>query len=161
MKSFLDGYYKLLKFVITLLMALMLIPVTLQMLARYTNMTHYIWTEEVARFCFVWIVMVGAVVAVREGTHFEVDLIPRPKTEREAGVSGLIVHGMMFVMSVVFAWYGLAFARFGAIQQSEMSGINLLSIYVSFPLAGFSWCLFLAEKLAEDIQKLRTVDSEQ
>jgi hypothetical protein len=36
-----------------------------------------------------------------------------------------------------------------------MSGINMISIYISFPLAGFTWLLFVAEKIAEDIRMMR------
>jgi TRAP-type C4-dicarboxylate transport system permease small subunit len=36
-----------------------------------------------------------------------------------------------------------------------MSGINMLSIYISFPLAGFSWALFLLEKIVEDARTWR------
>ncbi len=101
----------------TLLMAFMIVPVSMQILSRYTGIVpRYIWTEEVARFCFVWIIMIGAMVAVREGTHFDVDLMPAPNTKREAGVSKLIVHLCMTLMAIVFAWYGAEFARFGSIQ---------------------------------------------
>ena len=55
-------------------------------------------------------------------------------------------------MALVFAWYGYAFAIFGWIQTSEMSGINMLSIYAAFPLAGLTWALFLAEKIVADIR---------
>jgi TRAP-type C4-dicarboxylate transport system permease small subunit len=145
----------------TLLMALMIVPVSMQILSRYTGIVpRYIWTEEVARFCFVWIIMIGAMVAVREGTHFDVDLMPAANTKREAGVSKLIVHLCMTLMAIVFAWYGTEFARFGSIQRSEMSGINMLSIYISFPLAGVTWMLFLAEKIAEDIALIRGEPSE-
>mgnify|MGYP000052600114 CR=1 FL=1 len=34
------------------------------------------WTEEMARFFFIWMVMLGAMIGVREGTHFEVDVFP-------------------------------------------------------------------------------------
>lgn len=145
----------------TLLMACMIVPVSMQVLSRYCGfLPRYIWTEEVARFCFVWIVMIGAMVAVREGTHFDVDLMPAPNTKREEGVSKLIVHACMLLMAVVFAWYGAQFARFGSIQKSEMSGINMLSIYISFPLAGTTWLLFLAEKIVEDIALIRSESSE-
>ena len=145
----------------TLLMALMIIPVTMQIISRYTGVVpRYIWTEEVARFCFVWIIMIGSMVAVRDGTHFDVDLMPAPNTRREAGVSKLIVHLCMALMAVVFVWYGTQFARFGSIQTSEMSGINMLSIYVAFPLAGMSWILFLIEKIAEDIALITGKSSE-
>ncbi len=153
MKLLLDGYCRILKAILTLLMMFMLVPVSIQILSRYTGIIpRYIWTEEVARFCFVWIIMIGAMVAVRDGTHFAVDLVPNPKTKGEEGLSRLIVHTGMMLMAIVFAWYGLRFARFGSIQTSEMSGINMLGIYISFPLAGVTWIVFLAEKLVEDFQ---------
>ena len=104
--------------------------------------------------------MIGAMVAVRDGTHFDVDLMPSPKTQREAGISKLIVHLCMTVLAVVFAWYGAEFARFGSIQASEMSGINMLSIYIAFPLAGVTWIVFLAEKIVEDIGMIKSSPSE-
>ena len=152
MKRLLDIYTRVLKVIMTLLMALMLLPVTIQILSRHTGLIpRYIWTEEVARFCFVWIIMIGAMVAVRDRTHFDVDLLPAPKSIRDQGIAKLVVHFAMLLMSVVFAWYGFQFAKFGAMQTSEMSGINMLAIYSSFPLAGITWILFLGEKIVEDI----------
>jgi TRAP-type C4-dicarboxylate transport system permease small subunit len=58
----------------------------------------------------------------------------------------------MMLMALVFAWYGYDFAKFGFIQNSEMSGINMLSIYISFPLAGVTWALFLLERMAGDMK---------
>jgi len=155
MKTFLVGYHRLLKTLLTILMGLMIVPVSLQVLSRYTGfIPRYIWTEEVARFCFVWIIMIGSMIAVRDRTHFEVDLLPHPKTPRQKGIAGLIVHGGMMLMALVFAWYGYDFAKFGAIQNSEMSGINMLSIYISFPVAGVTWILFLTEMIVADYRLL-------
>ena len=162
MKSLLDQYSRILKLLITALMGLMIIPVTLQIVSRYTGIIpRYIWTEEVARFCFVWIIMIGSIIAVREGTHFDVDLLPHPKTNRQKGISLLIVHLCMGVMGYVFARYGYDFAKFGYIQNSELSGINMLSIYISFPLAGFSWLVFLADSIARDIRLIANTEPEE
>lgn len=155
MKTLLESYHRLLKALLTILMGLMIVPVSLQVLSRYTGfIPRYIWTEEAARFCFVWIIMIGSMIAVRDRAHFEVDLLPHPKTPRQKGIAGLIVHGGMMLMALVFAWYGYDFAKFGAIQNSEMSGINMLSIYISFPLAGVTWILFLMEKIVTDFRLL-------
>ena len=99
--------------------------------------------------------MIGSDNAVRDGTHFDVDLLPHPKNQREQGLSQLVVHFSMICLALVFAWYGIQFAQFGAIQSSEMSGINMLSIYVSFPLAGVSWVAFLLEKIVQDIRLIK------
>jgi TRAP-type C4-dicarboxylate transport system permease small subunit len=145
-----------LKATLTLLMGLMIVPVLLQILSRHTggHIPRYIWTEEAARFCFVWIIMIGSVIAVREGTHFSVDLLPHARTRRWKAISNLLVHIVMILMALVFAWYGYGFAKFGFVQTSEMSGINMLSIYISFPLAGVSWALFLLEKIVEEFRQL-------
>jgi len=153
MTRFLDSYYRLLKVVMTLLMGLMILPVLLQIVSRYTGaIPRYIWTEEIARFCFVWIIMLGSMIAVRDDAHFDVDLLPAPETPRQSGLCKLIVHLGMTVLAVMFAWYGYDFAKFGWMQNSEMSGINMLSIYISFPLAGMTWVAFLAEKIVADIR---------
>ncbi len=81
--ALLDGYYRLLKLLLTVLMAALIVPVTMQILSRYTGIIpRYIWTEEIARFCFVWIIMIGSMIAVRDGTHFDVDVLPRSADRR-------------------------------------------------------------------------------
>ena len=78
----LDAYFRLLKVVLTALMLFMVVPIVLQILSRYSGIIpRYIWTEEVARFCFVWIVMIGSMIAVREESHFKVDLLPEQQQQ--------------------------------------------------------------------------------
>ncbi|HLU50126.1 MAG TPA: TRAP transporter small permease [Planctomycetota bacterium] len=154
-KAALDLYFRLLKAILALLMIAMIVPVSLQIISRYTTIVdRFIWTEEAARFCFVWIVMLGSMVAVRDGSHFNVELFASPKTDRERGIADLIVHVLMLLFAIVFVWHGSDFARFGLAQTSEMSGINMLSIYIAFPLAGITWAVFLLEKIASDLRLL-------
>jgi TRAP-type C4-dicarboxylate transport system permease small subunit len=62
--------------VLTFLIAILIIPVAMQILARFTEIVpNYIWTEEMSRFCLIWIIMIGASIAVRDGTHFDVDIL--------------------------------------------------------------------------------------
>ena len=160
-KSSLDFYFGMLKVLLALLMLLMIVPVLWQILSRYSGIfPRYIWTEEVARFCFIWIIMIGSMIAVRDGSHFKVDLLPQPETNQQKGIANLIVHIAMMLMALVFAWYGVDFAKFGFVQNSEMSGINMLSIYIAFPLAGVTWALFLLERIAADVRLVFRKDQE-
>ena len=55
MKGLLQKYYRLLQTIVTTLMGLLIVPVTLQIISRYIGIIpRYIWTEEAARFCFMW-----------------------------------------------------------------------------------------------------------
>jgi TRAP-type C4-dicarboxylate transport system permease small subunit len=144
-------FYRFLQVLLTLLMVGLLVPVTMQVLSRYTPIVpRYIWTEEIARFCFVWIVMIGAMIAVRDGTHFDVDLLPHSKKPRVEALARLFVHLMIGVSGVLFLVYGYDFAILGSRQVSEIAGLPMLSIYIAWPLAGLVWLIFLIERVADD-----------
>ena len=156
MTRLLDAYYRLLRIVLTGLMGVLIVPVSLQILSRYTGLIpRYIWTEEAARFCFMWIIMIGAMIAVRDSTHFDVDVLPKPKTARAQAWSRLVVHALMLVVAVVFVRYGWDYAVFGWQQESELTGINMLWIHAAYMLAGLTWAVFLAEKIAASLAILR------
>lgn len=148
MRRLLDAYFRLLRLLLGGLTGLMVVPVTLQIVSRYTGLIpRYIWTEEAARFCFIWTVLLGAMIAVREGTHFEVDVLPPPRTVRGEVVWRLLVTGLMLVFALVFVGYGWSYAAFGYRQTSELTGINLVAIYGAYLVAGLSWVAFLVERV--------------
>ncbi|SDL90887.1 TRAP transporter small permease [Aliiruegeria lutimaris] len=152
MRMILEGYYRLLKLLITVLMTALIVPVSMQILSRYTGLIpRYIWTEEIARFCFVWIILIGAMIAVRDGTHFDVDVLPHSTSPGVELASNLFVNLAMLVMALSFLWWGRDFFVLGSRQQSEISGLPMWMIYIAWPLAGATWTLFLLERIRDDI----------
>ena len=155
MKSIIDFYYRGLRLLLTVLMGALIVPVGMQILSRYTGLVpRYIWTEEVARFCFIWVVMVGSMIAVRDGTHFDVDLLPKPRTSRGQGATALFVHAFMLAFALVFVVFGWDFFMFACYQESEIAELPLMWIYGAWPLAGATWTLFLIERLVEDVGRM-------
>ena len=156
MHVLLEGYYRLLKLLLTLLMAVLIVPVAMQILSRYTGVIpRYIWTEEIARFCFVWVIMIGAMIAVRDGTHFDVDVMPHSRRKWVELALRLLVNLAMLAMAVSFLWWGWDFGILGSRQRSEISGLPMLAIYIAWPLAGATWTLFLLERIWTDITDFR------
>ena len=154
-KQILAGYDRVLRFVITWLMILLVIPVTLQIVSRYTELIpRYIWTEEAARFLFIWIIMIGSILAVRDETHFNVDVLPKPKTARGKALATLWVDLAILLMAAIFVWFGTAFVKFGYSQTSELTGINMVFIFGSFLLAGVSWVVVVAERTIANLPVL-------
>jgi TRAP-type transport system small permease protein len=154
-KQILAGYDRTLRFVITWLMILLVIPVTLQIVSRYTELIpRYIWTEEAARFLFIWIIMIGSILAVRDETHFNVDVLPKPKTARGKALATLWVDLAILLMAAMFVWFGTAFVKFGYSQTSELTGINMVFIFGSFLLAGVSWVVVVVERTIANLPVL-------
>ena len=148
MRRLIDLYFRGLQNLLTILVGLLIIPVTLQITSRYTGwIPRYIWTEEAARFLFIWIVMIGASIAIRDGTHFKVDVLPQPTSRLGAALSHGIVEFAYLALAAVFVISGYRYALFGYIQTSELTGINMIAIHGVFLVAGITWVVFVAERL--------------
>ena len=159
MKKAIDLFYRALQILLTLLMGVLIIPVVMQILSRFTDaIPRYIWTEEVARCCFIWIIMLGSMIAVRDSSHFDLDVLPKPKTNHGAAVGRLVTHGLMLIMALIFIYFGYAFALFGLDQESELTGLNMVAIHIAWPLAGIGYVLFLGEKIWADVTLYRMRD---
>lgn len=157
MRALLDGYYRLLRVLITVLMTTLIIPVSMQVISRYTGLIpRYIWTEEIARFCFVWIILIGAMIAVRDGTHFDVDVLPHSSNRLVELIMKLFVYTAMTVAALTFVIYGYDFAILGSRQISEIAGLPMLTIYIGWPIAGVTWILFLVEKAWDEVASYRS-----
>ena len=150
MRRFIDIYYHLLSVLLALSVGILVVPVTLQIIARFTHwIPHWIWTEEMARFLFIWMVMIGAMLGIREGTHFEVDLWPRMEPRAEAALN-LVVGVAVLALAFVFLWAGIEFTRFAWNLISELAELPLWLIHVAWPLTGATWIVFQGEKMVDN-----------
>jgi len=145
------AYSRGLSWLLVVSVAILIVPVSLQIFSRYTALIpSYIWTEEMARFLFVWMIMIGAMIGVRDGTHFEVDLWPRLGRRAEAAVR--LVAGLgVLVLALVFVWAGIEFTRFGWNRISELAELPLWTIHIAWPLTGFTWLVFLGEQMWDNL----------
>ena len=130
MKRFLGFYHRLLTWLMVGTLAVLIVPVTLQIISRYTALIpSWIWTEELSRFLFIWMIMLGAMIGVRDGTHFDVDVWPDLKPRANA-LLRMVSHLFVLVFALVFVWWGIQFVRFGWNQESELAELPMNFIFV-------------------------------
>ena len=142
-----------LKVTLTILVGALVIPVAMQVIARYTGIIPvYLWTEELATFIFVWVVMIGSVLAVWDNTHFDVQVLPDSSNPLILLIQRSIVYLLVGGFGAMFTWYGIDYAKFGGIQHSVMMNANLLITHITVPFAGLLWCVFSIFKFAEAFQ---------
>ncbi len=153
-RRFTAGYAALLEVLLAASVGILIIPVTLQIISRYTALIpSYIWTEEMARFLFIWCIMIGAMVGVRESQHFEVDVWPELSRRAEAAVR---IAGRLGILALafVFTWAGLEFTRFAWNRTSELADLPLWLIHVAWPVAGLTWVAFAGEQIVDEFKIL-------
>ena len=77
-----------------------------------------------ARFLFIWMIMIGSMVGIRDGAHFDVDLWPELPPRANA-LLRVVADLFVLVMALVFIWYGIRFVQFGWDQTSELAELPM------------------------------------
>jgi TRAP-type C4-dicarboxylate transport system permease small subunit len=150
-RTILDAYSWLLSQLLVVTIVVLVVPVSLQIFSRYTDLIpSYIWTEEMARSLFVWSIMLGSMLGVREGTHFEVDVWPR-LSPRPAAALRIVSRIGVLIVALVFLWGGIEFTQFAWNRISELAELPLWMIHIAWPMAGATWLLFAGEQMIDDI----------
>ena len=159
MKKILDGYHALLRWLMIASVAILMVPITMQVISRYTALIpSYIWTEELSRFVFIWMVMLGAMIAVRDCTHFDVDVWPVLK-RRPNAMLRILSNLLILTFALVYVYWGIEFVQFGWNQSSELAELPMTYIFIAWPLAGATWVLFLGEQFLADIRTIASGDA--
>src|ERR671921_517621 len=75
MNMIVEGYFKLLKVLIALFLAIMVVLVFGNVVLRYGFNSGITVSEEVSRWLFVWLTFLGAIVALKEHGHLGSDML--------------------------------------------------------------------------------------
>jgi TRAP-type transport system small permease protein len=93
--------------------------------------------------------MIGAMIGVRESSHFEVDVWPQLPRRGEAAVRIMARLGVL-ALAVVFIIGGIEFTRFAWYRISELAELPLWLIHLAWPVAGLTWIVFLGEQFVDE-----------
>lgn len=128
----------------------MFVLVVVQVALRYTPGAVPVFTEEVARYAMIWMALLATAVAVREGSHIRIDLMPAvlhvlvpPLGRALEFVLDTIALGVFLVLF----WQGLDMVQFAAAQRSEGLRISLAWPYAAVPIAFAFASLFALARL--------------
>jgi TRAP-type C4-dicarboxylate transport system permease small subunit len=137
---------------IVTLFAVLTSAVFVQVVARYLFNQPPTWTEELARFCQVWIVLLGASICLRKGSHLSVDYLG-PLLSRRARTAVAVITGCLIaIYSAVVVIWGVQLLLIGMEQTSPAMQLNMGWVYLVFPVSG---SLMLLEAILATRQRAR------
>ena len=128
--------------------SVVMIVVTLaQVVFRYVIAAPLPWSEELARYCFVWIVFLGAAIGLSRGIHLGVDLfvnmLPEPVRRGLDALTSALIAG--FAATVIYA--SLPVMSMNMLQRSPALGVQMSWIYAAIPISMALIFLICAERV--------------
>lgn len=145
---------KILSYLVIIISSLLVICVLWQVISRYILGTPSVFTDEIARFMFMWVGLMGAAYAVSLKRHLAIDLLTQKLTGKSKLVSEIIIllSTMLFASLVmIYGGIGLVSKTLSTGQISPAIGMPMGLVYIAIP---FSGCAILFYSLVDLINKL-------
>lgn len=145
MKSF---FNRLEEYILVGGLAVLVFIVCLQVTMRYFFHTGLTWSEEVARFLFLWLVWLGAAYAAKRRTHLRIEAFTQKLSSNVRRKDDFIALLIWIAFSAFLTWKGaeLTMILFRRRQLSPILEIKMAWAYAAVPIgAGLMLLRLLAQ----------------
>ena len=126
MKTLAPRLERLVEWLMALALAIMVVLVFGNVVLRYAFNSGLAWAEEVARLMFVWLIFLGAILALRHHAHIGVEMLQQRLPRKARLVCAVVSH--------LFMLYALWLFLQGSWNQTVI-GLDTYSTVLRFPNA--------------------------
>ena len=117
--------------------------VLLQVLMRYLFAYPNPWSEEVSRFCFIWMSMLGASLAVAHRSHFRFDQVTGRLTPRAKQAVETFAGAVVLLFALLLIGTGIALMDLTLGERSAALNLPVALVYAAAPASGVLMAIHL------------------
>lgn len=119
-----------------------------QVIARYVFNSPFTWSDEFARYCFVWVILLGSALAIRDNAHIGVDyfisFIPA-KLQKLIDIVNKILIAAFLLFIIIQGYKMIGIISVG--QISAAMGVPMSYIYFAIPIGALVCFIFLIRNI--------------
>lgn len=120
---------------IVALFTVIICTVFLQVVARYVFNSPPAWSEELARYCQVWMVLLTSSICIRKGSHLAVDYLTHYLNNNLKKWLAVFSHVLILLYIGAILYFGFVLLEVGEFQFSPAMEIKMSYMYLVFPIA--------------------------
>jgi TRAP-type transport system small permease protein len=142
MQKAIDLFFKLLEFLVVAALVAMVIMVFGNVVLRYAFNSGITVSEEMSRYCFIWLTYIGAMIAMRDREHLGVDTLVKhlPRAGKKACL--FISEALMLFVNVLFFIGTWKMHELQVTNVSPVVGISMIWVYGIGYIVGAVMALF-------------------
>ena len=129
-------YGHLLESVLAALLAILCLTVLTGVVTRYAFNQPVTWSEEVARYFFIWISFIGAGVGVKHGANFGLNLVSGRLSARGRWLLDFAVDVTVAVFGSALMYYGGKIMPLVRMVRGSAVDISMDWIFLAIPAGG-------------------------
>ncbi|TDL30900.1 TRAP transporter small permease [Jeotgalibacillus sp. S-D1] len=141
-------------FVGVLFLSIFFVAILIQVFSRYLGVS-VIWTEEVANYCFIWAIFMGAAVMVNRKDHFNFDLLAKKLKGKPKHILALVTDGVLLVFCIALFGYSLtAMSTFWDYNWVSLPSLKMGYVWLSLPVMAGTMVIYLLAHTVSDLKLL-------
>lgn len=138
-----DIVAKIVEFFVIILFAVTLSACVLQVFTRYVLNNSLRWTDELARYTFIYGNVLGAVLMQRIHGHAAVTALVNLLPKKGQDIMAILTNILLFGVSVVLVYSGIQMVLRTTKQLSPGMGLPLCYVYSSIAIGGALFMFFI------------------
>ena len=129
MRQVIDLFFKFLEFLVVVCLVAMVVMVFGNVVLRYGFNSGISISDEMSRYCFIWLTYIGAMVAMRDKGHLGVDTLVRRLSLGGKKLCFFLSEIMMLGCNALFFWGTWQMHELQVTNISPVVGISMIWIY--------------------------------
>ena len=147
MAKLIDGFFRLLEFLVVACMVAMVVMVFGNVVLRYGFNSGITLSDEMSRYCFIWLTFIGAMVAMRDGAHLGVDTLIKKLSLRGKKICFFLSQSLMLFCNVLFFVGTFKMHELQVTNVSPVVGLSMIWVYGIGYVTAFVMGAFNVNKL--------------
>lgn len=132
------------------MLGVLAVSLILQVLFRYVLARPLSWSEELARFLFVWVSLLGGAAYVSGSGAQSVDLLVRRFPDALRNAVAAVIRAALIVFCLMLVARGWELTEIVHMQRSPVLGVRMSLVYAAVPVAGALMAMALTLQWVED-----------
>lgn len=148
-------YNKLEEYVLVYTLVIAVIIIGMQVIMRYVFNNSLSWSEEAAKYMFVWLIWLGTSIAGRDKSHIALDLVIGKLKGRIKIAMDIIVKLIWLAMCVFLLVNGIELVQSMIARGKTASAMPWLKVWVVYVAVPFSQGVLGLRLLAQIVDDVR------
>jgi len=127
-----------------------------QVVFRYFLGDPFTWSDELARYLFVWCAFLGWIVAARRRSHLAIGSLPQRASKRVRALLALLAAVAAIAFAAILTFYGTRIAMRNFDVDTTALFFTIGAVYAIVPLAAVSVGLHALADAGAALRALRT-----
>ncbi|WP_298023387.1 TRAP transporter small permease [uncultured Dysosmobacter sp.] len=158
--KFMDVIAKIEKVFLAVTGVLLVAVVLYQVILRYCFTAANAWSEELARYIFIYDALIASALAIQKNTHLQVDFLINTLKPKARCISNIISTLIGMVFLVFLFSYSLTLCTASSANMSAGLGVSMMVPYTCIPIGSILMLLASIEVVLKNIDQLKKLKAE-